>query len=142
MSEIIFEIIARSITLKATQEERRKKKRKALLSCTKKSKINETKDEEKKTKTRISLYQDFDGLWKSLEKNFCVIVLIGVRDVDWLINDWDEFDNRLFACSSVFVLSHESVVIVSVVDRQAIECGRREQSIGDEFIDDDEDFLW
>jgi len=27
------------------------------------------------------------------------------------------------------------------VDKQAIECGRNEQSIGDEFADDDEHFL-
>jgi hypothetical protein len=73
MSEIIFEIIVRSITPKAKQQEG-----KALLSCTE-SKIEE--------KTGISVYQDFDGLWKSLEKNFCVIVRIGVRDVDWFIND-------------------------------------------------------
>jgi hypothetical protein len=50
MSEIIFEVIAHLITLKAKQEEG-----KALLSCTK-SKIKE------KRKTRISIYQDFDGL--------------------------------------------------------------------------------
>jgi hypothetical protein len=74
MSEIIFEIIARSITLKAKQEEG-----KALLSCTK------SKIEEKERKTKqvfLYIYQDLDGLWKNLEKNFCVIVLIGVRDVD------------------------------------------------------------
>jgi hypothetical protein len=55
--------------------------------------------------------------------------------------------DRGFSCSSVFVVSHESVVVVvvvvvSVVDRQAIECGRKVQSIGEEFADDDEDFLW
>ncbi len=78
-----------------------------------------------------------------MEKNFCVIVLIGVRDVGWFINDCDEFDRGFSFCSSVFLLSHDSVVIVSVVDKQAIECGRNEQSIGDEFVDDDdEDFLW
>jgi hypothetical protein len=75
MSEIIFEIISRSITLKAKQDE---EEGKALLSCTK-SKI---KEKTKQNKTRISIYQDLDGLWKSLEKNFCVIVLMGVRDVD------------------------------------------------------------
>jgi hypothetical protein len=76
MSEIIFEIISRSITLKAKQQ--REEEGKALLSCTK-SKI---KEKTKKNKTRIFIYQDLDGLWKSLEKNFCVIVLMGVRDVD------------------------------------------------------------
>jgi hypothetical protein len=54
-------------------------------------------------------------------------------------------DRGFICCSSIFVLSHESVVvlvvIVSVVDRQAIEWGRKVQSIGEEFADDDEDFL-
>ena len=90
----------------------------------------------------FSFYQVFDGLWKNLEKNFCVIVLIGVRDVDWLTKDWDEFDRGFTCCSSVFVLSHDSVVMLSALDRQAIECGRNEQRIGDEFADDEEDFLW
>lgn len=90
------------------------------------------------------IYQDFDGLWKNLEKNFCVSVLIGVRDVACVINDCDELARGSSCCSSVFVLSDEdvddSVVIVSVVDKQAIECGRNEQSIGEEFVDDDDDF--
>ncbi len=58
-----------------------------------------------------------------------------------MIKDWEEFDRGVLCCSSVFVLSQESVVRVSVVDKQAIECGRNEQSIGDEFVDDDEEFL-
>jgi hypothetical protein len=48
-----------------------------------------------------------------------------------LIKDWEEFDRGVLCCSSVFVLSQESVVRVSVVDKQAIECGRNELSIGD-----------
>lgn len=77
-----------------------------------------------------------------MEKNFCVNVLIGVRDVVCVTNDWEELFTGSSSCSSVFVLSDDddSVVIVSVVDKQAIECGRNEQSIGEEFVDDDEDF--
>lgn len=54
MSEIIFEIITRSITLKAKQDGEEEKK--ALLSCTK------SKIEEKKNKTRISIYIYISGL--------------------------------------------------------------------------------
>jgi hypothetical protein len=47
MSEIIFEIITRSITLKAKQEG------KALLSCTKKARLK-TKKKERKQKRKES----------------------------------------------------------------------------------------
>lgn len=39
------------------------------------------------------------------------------------------------------LVSLESVVTVSVVERQAIECGRCEHRMGEEFIDDDDEFL-
>ncbi len=69
MRALVRSSLARSRTLKAKQEERKTKR--TVIVYKKKSKIREKK-----------IYQDLDGLWKSLEKNFCVIVRIGVRDVD------------------------------------------------------------
>ncbi len=68
-----------------------------------------------------------DEWWKNFEKNLCVNVFVGV---DGLSNEWDECDRQLI-CSSSVVGS----------DIPAIECGRDEQSIGEEFADDDEEFL-
>ena len=62
MSEIIFEIITRSITLKAKQEEG-----KALLSCTK-SKIKEKKE---KNKNKNFLYiSGFGWIMEEFGKEF------------------------------------------------------------------------
>lgn len=147
-----WEIIVHSNPLSKGQEE----KNKALLCCC-------------RTKTKNFFYQeDFDGWWKSFEKNFCVIVLIGVRLADWLINDCEEElkGEWVVDCSSSWVginvllelveddstvivvvvqLSFESdvlLIIVSVVDRQAIECGRDELNLGDDVNEDDDDFRW
>ena len=78
MSEIIFQIMTHSMTLKAKHKNQIEREKKALLSCTKK------KQEKKNTKMKekLSTYQDLDGLLNSLEKNFWVISMIGARDVD------------------------------------------------------------
>lgn len=143
MSEIIFQIITHSTTLKAkhkNQRERKREKKSTVIVYKEKAR---KKEHRMKSNRNERTYQDFDGLLNSLEKNFWVIALIGARDVDWLVNDWEELDRGFGRSSSVFVLSDDSVVVamVSVVDRQANECGRVE-STGEEFADDEEDFRW
>ena len=62
MSEIIFEIITRSMTLKAKQEEG-----KALLSCTKsKIKENKTKKQNKNFYIYIRILMDYGRVWKRI----------------------------------------------------------------------------
>lgn len=62
-----------------------------------------------------------------------------------LVDDDDDEDDAsaMLIVVVVIQLSFESdvlLVIVSVVDRQAIECGRDELNFGDDVNDDDEDF--
>lgn len=59
------------------QREREREKSTVIVYKRKKK-----KQENKKRNQRLSTYQDFDGLLNSLERNFWVIALIGVRDVD------------------------------------------------------------